>query len=291
MKIGFIGLGLMGSRMAANLQKHGHDLVVFNRTKAKGDRLVAEGATWAGSPAEVARQAATVVTMVADPEALIEVAQGNDGLLEQLRPDGLWLDCSTVNPSCTRKMAAAARAVGARFVDAPVAGTIGPAEQAQLLFLAGGDDADVEACRPLFDAMGRGVIHVGGSGMGTSLKMVFNLLLAEAIVAFGEGLVLGQALGIPREKLLEILPGAPVAAPFVSGKQGKIESGEYSPEFPLKWMHKDLQLASISAYEQNLPLLAGSAVKEIFALAAADGLGEDDFSAICGFLEARRPSA
>lgn len=284
MKIGFIGLGIMGGRMAANLQQSGHDLIIHNRTRAKADALVAQGATWAGSPAKVAAQVGLLVTMLANPEAVLEVALGDHGFLDQLKTGALWMDCSTVNPSFSRQMADEAAARGIRFVDAPVSGTAGPAEQAQLIFLVGGEQGDVEACQPLFEAMGRETIHVGGHGMGSALKMVNNLLLGTAMATFAEGVALGHSLGIPFQLLMDVLPGSPVVAPFVTGKQPKIEAGQYEPDFPLKWMRKDLQLAAITAYEANVPLPTVNAAKELFALAAADGFGEQDFSSICQYL-------
>jgi 3-hydroxyisobutyrate dehydrogenase-like beta-hydroxyacid dehydrogenase len=284
MKIGFIGLGIMGSRMAANLLEQGHDLVVYNRTKAKADALLEKGATWANSPAEVGKQVKMLLTMLANPEAVAQMALGEAGFLSELAPGSYWVDCSTVHPSFSRQMAEEAYRRRVHFVDAPVAGTKGPAEQGALLFLIGGEKGDVETCRPLFDAMGRKAIHVGGNGMGTSLKMVFNLLLGEAMVAFSEAMVLGQSLGIPPEKLLDVLVGSAVVAPFLAGKRHKIEAADWDAEFPLKWMQKDMQFAAITGYEQGVPLPGLNAAKEIFALAAGSGFADEDFSAIYQFL-------
>jgi 3-hydroxyisobutyrate dehydrogenase-like beta-hydroxyacid dehydrogenase len=289
MKIGFIGLGIMGSRMAANLLKAGYDLTVHNRTRAKADLLLAQGARWADTPAAVARDADVLITMLGDPTAVEGVALGEGGFLEALPQGSLWADCSTVNPSFSRRMAAAARARGVHLLDAPVAGTKGPAAEGTLLFLVGGDLDDVARCQPLFDVMGRQTIHVGGQGMGTSLKMVFNLLLGESMLVFSEGMALGQSLGIPRETLLEMLIGSAVVAPFVSGKRDMIEGGEYEAHFPLRWMHKDLQLATQTAYERGVALPAGNAVKEIFMLAKQAGLGDEDFAAIYRFLNESSP--
>lgn len=280
MKVGFIGLGIMGSRMAANVQKQGVELVVHNRTAEKAAPLLEKGARWAETPATLAEQVDILFTVLAHPEAVSEMAVGIEGFLSHLRSGALWVDCSTVNPSFSRQMAAEAKACGVHFVDAPVAGTKGPAEAGQLLFLVGGETADVAACQPFFEAMGRRTIHVGGHGMGTSLKMVFNLLLAEAMVAFSEGMVLGQALGIDQDRLFDLLLGSAVVAPFVTGKRGKIENGDFEADFPLQWMGKDLHLAAQTAYEEGVALPAGSVAKEIYALAVRYGLGERDFSAV-----------
>ena len=288
MKIGFIGLGIMGSRMAANLQKAGFELVVYNRTPAKAEALLAGGAIWADSPAAVGRQAELLITVLGDPEAVLAAALGETGFLEHMAPGSLWLDSSTVNPSFSKLMATHAAERQIRFVDAPVMGSKDPAETGQLLFLAGGAAADIDACRPCFAAMGRGVVHIGGAGMGSSMKMVVNLMVAEAMLSFAESLTLGESLGIPRQLLLDMIPGSHIAAPLLTPKAAKIDSGNYEAEFPLQWMHKDLQMAATTAYEQNIPLPLGNAAKEIYAMARQRGLGEEDFSAIFRFLSEGR---
>lgn len=284
MKVGFIGLGIMGSRMAANLLAEGYELVVWNRTVERVTPLVEKGALRAESPAALAAEVDVLFTMLAHPEAVQQTALGMNGFLDALPAGALWVDSSTVNPSFSREMAQAAVDRGVRFVDAPVAGTKGPAAEGALLFLAGGSEADVEECRPFFEIMGRKTVHVGDVSMGTSLKMVVNLLLAEAMLAFAEGMALGQALGIERDTLFEVLVGGPVVAPFIKGKQPVIEEGEYEAHFPLKWMEKDLHLAAVTAHEEEVAIPAGAVTKETFALAARKGLGELDFSAIYRFI-------
>ncbi len=284
MKVGFIGLGIMGSRMAANLQKAGHQLVVFNRSEEKATPLIKEGARWAKTPAAVAEQVEVLFTMVAHPDAVKEIALGDDGFLDHLRPNTLWVDCSTVNPSFSRQMAEEARSRGVRFLDAPVTGTKGPAAKGELVFWVGGPAADVQACQSLFDIMGNKVVHGGGYGMGTSLKMVVNVLLAEAMVAFSEGMALGQSLGISQATLFEVLVGGPVVAPAVANKREKIVRAEYEADFPLRWMHKDLHLAAVTAYEPGVALPMAARVKEVYQMAIGSGLGDRDFSAIYEFL-------
>jgi 3-hydroxyisobutyrate dehydrogenase/glyoxylate/succinic semialdehyde reductase len=201
MKIGFIGLGIMGSRMAANLRKKGHELIVHNRTKDKAQPLLDQGASWAESPAEVAKLVNVVFTMLSKPDAVAEVALiGKHSFLHKLPPKSLWVDCSSVNPSFSRLMAVEAQERKVRFLDAPVAGSKGPAEQAQLLFFVGGDGADVAAAKPLLECMGKAVHHIGGHGMGSAMKMVSNLLLGQAMVAFTEALVFGESLGITKRR-------------------------------------------------------------------------------------------
>jgi 3-hydroxyisobutyrate dehydrogenase-like beta-hydroxyacid dehydrogenase len=291
MEVGFIGLGIMGSRMAANLLARGFSLAVHNRTAAKAEELVRQGACWAEGPAAAAAKADILVTMLADPEAVRTMALGEGGFLAALRPGALWIDCSTVDPSFSRRMAQEARGRRVRFLDAPAAGTKGPAEAGQLVFFVGGAAGDLQEARPLLQAMGRSVLHVGENGMGTSLKMVVNLMLGQAMAAFAEALRLGEALGLGKEKLLDTLLGGAVAAPFLSGKRQKVLAERFEPEFPLKWMAKDLHLAAQTAFDCGAVLPCGAAAKELYALAAAHGWGEQDFSAIYGFLVLGRPPA
>src|SRR5258705_6266057 len=285
MKIGFIGLGIMGSRMAANLQKHGHSLVVFNRTREKAQPLVGEGAKWADSPGALATQVEVIFTMLAHPDAVEEAALGKVGLLRHLGPDKMWIDCSTVNPSCSRKMAAEAKAQGVDFLGAPVTGSKGQAELAKLTFWVGGETSDLETCRPLLECMGNRIIHCGGPGTGASLKMVMNQLLGTTMAAFAEGLVFGESLGLSREFLLETLLGGPAAAPFLALKRERIENGNYEPaDFPLRWLQKDLHLAAVSAFEAGAAAPLTNVAKEIYRLAIRDGRGDEDFSAIFEYL-------
>ena len=288
-RVGFIGLGAMGSRMAANLQKSGSRLTVFNRTRDKAESLLGGGATWGDTPAAVAEQAEVLFTMLAHPAAVEEAALGQNGFLYRLQPHALWVDCSTVNPSFSREMASEAQARKLRFLDAPVAGSREPAARGELAFFVGGDPADLQACRPLLQTMGSKIVHVGGHGMGSALKMVNNLLLASSMAAFAEGLVLGQALGISQQNLLDFLLGTALVAPYLAGKRENIERGDYAAQFPLQWMQKDLHLAAVSAQEAAVALPLANAAKEIYQLAARHGSAQQDFSAIYAFLNARRP--
>jgi len=285
MKVGFIGLGIMGSRMAGNLLKKGHELVLFNRSKERAGSLIAQGASFLETPAKVAENVPLIITMLPEPTAVTGVALGKDGFLDHLTKGSLWIDSSTVNPSFSRTMADECKKRGIRFLDAPVAGSKIPAEQAQLIFFVGGDKGDVESSMPLLKAMGKAVFHIGSNGMGTAMKMANNLLLAGAMAAFSEAMVLGEALGISREALFDVLLQSPVSAPFLALKRPLIESGTFETQFPLKWMHKDLQLASATAYECGVAMPDMHAVKELFALAVRSGLGEKDFSALYQYLK------
>src|SRR3984893_183000 len=284
MKIGFIGLGIMGSRMAANLQKHGNDLVMFNRTRAKAQPLIDKGATFAESPAKAAEQVDILFTMLAHPDAVDQAALGRDGFLGNLKPNALWIDCSSVNPSFSKKMAAEAARREVHFVDAPVTGSAPVAAEAKLVFWVGADGADLEKIRPLLLCMGNKIVYAGGHGTGTSMKMVINLLLGNAMAAFAEAMALGEGLGLSQKILFDSLLGTPAVAPFLASKREKIESGNYEAEFPLRWMQKDMHLASVSAYEAGVAMPLTNAAKELYRLAMREGHASQDFSAIYDYL-------
>lgn len=288
MKIGFIGLGLMGSRMANNILKHGNTLYVYNRTKEKAKPLIENGAVFFNSIPELASQSEVVITMLSEPEVVKEAALGENGFLNHLNKNSVWIDCSTVNPSFSLSMAEEAKKNKVRFLDAPVSGTILPAEKGELTFLIGGDKNDVEYCRPLFESMGKKILHMGENGKGTSMKMIINLLLGQAMVAFSEGMVLGESLGISKEQLMEIVLGGPVVAPFLAGKKDKLLSNNFDTEFPLQWMLKDLRLALTSAKENKVILPLTDKAKEVYSLAEKSGLGEEDFSAVYNYLKVGR---
>jgi len=288
MKVGFIGLGTMGSRMATNLLKSRNEVVVFNRTHEAAATLVSLGATWAETPGGVGEQVDVLFTMLAHPPAVREIALGKQGFLDHLRPQTLWVDCSTVNPSFSREMATEAKARGVRFLDAPVAGSKEPAARGELVFFVGGDPADLEFCRPLLQAMGSKILHVGIHGMGTSLKMVNNLILATSLAGFSEGLILGESLGISQKRLFEYLMGSTIASPYLANKRDKIEHGDYEAEFSLKWVQKDLHLAVISAQEVAVALPLTNTAKETYQLAVRAGYGSEDITAIYAFLNNRR---
>jgi 3-hydroxyisobutyrate dehydrogenase-like beta-hydroxyacid dehydrogenase len=284
MKIGFIGLGIMGSRMAANLQKQGHCLVLFNRTREKAEPLLGPCGKLADSPADLAGQVDVLFTMLGDPTAVEQAALGAHGFLNHLHPNALWVDCSSVNPSFSKKMAAAAARYDVRFVDAPVTGSAPVAEEAKLTFWVGADSADLERIRSLFLCMGNRIVHMGGRGAGTSFKMVINLLLGNAMAAFAEAMALGQGLGLSSKLLFDSLIGTPAVAPFFAAKREKIDNHDYEAEFSLRWLQKDMQLATVSAYETGVAMPITNVAKEMYRLAMGNGHATEDFSAIYEFV-------
>ena len=289
MNIGFIGLGIMGSRMAANLQRAGHTLIVYNRTRSKAEPLLSEGAIWAHTPAAVAQQAEVIFTMLAPPQTVANAALGEDGFLSTFASGRLWVDCSTVNPAFSREMAAAAGQRGIRFLDAPVTGSKGTAAQGALVFWVGGPASDLEACRVLFECMGNRIVHCGGTGSGASLKIVINQLLGTGMAAFAEALVLGESLGLSQAVLFGALLDGAAAAPFLKAKRERIEKEMYVPaDFPLRWLQKDLHLITMTAHETGTAMPVTNAAKELYRLAIRAGRGDADFSAIYAYLAERR---
>jgi 3-hydroxyisobutyrate dehydrogenase-like beta-hydroxyacid dehydrogenase len=281
MKIGFIGLGYMGSRMAMNLVKKQHELIVYNRTKEKARELVQNGVKLAESVSELAKEVDLLFTMLANPEAVDQLALGQEGFLDSLKKGSIWVDCSTVNPSFSVKMAKLSNQKGIHFLDAPVAGSIIPAEKGELTFLVGGEEAVLYQCKPIIECMASKVLYLGPNGKGTSMKMVINTMLAFGMVGFSESMSLGKSLELDSKTLMDVLLSSAVCPPFLSYKKEIITKGDYNnTKFPLKWMHKDLVLATKSGYETGIALPVANLVKEMFALASKEGFAEKDFSAI-----------
>lgn len=283
--IGFIGLGIMGSRMALKLQKEGHKLTVYNRTPEKASQLLDNGAKQVNSPALIARGNTVVITMLSTPEVVREIALGPKGFLATMDPGTIWLNCSTVNPSFAKEMGRIAVQKGIRYIDAPVAGTKAPAENGELVFLVGGVTEAVDEVRPLLEIMGKKTLHLGEVGHGSNMKMLVNLLLAQSMLAFSEAMVLGERMGLAQETLFNVLLNVPVTAPFLGLVRPKLENGDYEANFPLRWIQKDLHLATTTAYEQGVSMPSLNLAKEIFAMAQQNGYAEKDFSAIYDYLK------
>ncbi|MDT8408411.1 MAG: NAD(P)-dependent oxidoreductase [Wenzhouxiangellaceae bacterium] len=286
MNVAFIGLGIMGSRMAKNLLEYeGIELTVFNRSPEAMAPLESAGAGAADSARQAAAAAEVVFTMLSSPEVVEKVAFGEEGFIDAMHEDALWINSSTVNPSYTRECDKRARARGLRFLDAPVAGTRMPAETGELTFLLGGESSDVDQVRPLLEQMGQKMIHLGPAGQGSAFKMLVNALLAQGMLAYSETALLGEKLGFSRDFLMDTLPKLPVAAPFLDGKAGLIKEGDYGAQFPLELMLKDLQLLDVTAWEQEQPLFLAGLAKSIYGQASNAGHARDDFAAVFDYLE------
>jgi 3-hydroxyisobutyrate dehydrogenase-like beta-hydroxyacid dehydrogenase len=288
MKIAFIGLGIMGTRMASNLLANGVELTVQNRSPEPVDELVKKGAHRTSSPAEAVQDADIVFSMLSTPEVVEKVFLGKEGVLGRMKEGAIWADHSTVDPSFSKRCGEEAEASGVSFLDAPVSGSKPQAENAELIFLVGGDEGKVEIIRPYVEMMGKRLLHAGELGKGSSFKMVVNMMLAQSMLAFSEATLFGESLGISEETLLNELPNMVVSAPLTVPKAEKIRNAEYDPQFPLEWMHKDLHLASNAAYEAGRPIHLANLAKEIYAEADHGEMSRMDFSAIFKYLKERR---
>jgi len=279
MDVAFLGLGIMGSRMAANLAKAGHTVTVWNRSPEKAAALVGAGCIPSPSPTKAVKGAQVVVTMLADPQALRDVALGT-GMVDAMEHGALWIDSSTIDPSTSRQMAANATNRGLRFLDAPVSGSSGAAANAKLVFFVGGSAEDVEFAKPLFEAMGTRTVHAGPQSAGSSLKLVNNLFLAQAQAAWSEALGLAEKFGLSQETVNEAILPTHVAPAFLGFKRNKIETKEWSAEFPLKHALKDIRLALTAAKEAGMDLQQLTAAESLYAQALSRGFGDSDISAI-----------
>ena len=288
MNIGFIGLGIMGSRMAGNLLKNNCKLFVYNRTEEKAVKLIQDGAVFCKTAKELGSCCDIVFTMLSEPVTVKKIVFGNDGLLSSMKQDSIWVDSTTVNPEFTKLEYEEAKKNNIRFIDAPVAGTKMPAEKGELVFLAGGNKTDIDEVMPLLNYMGKRTVYAGGCGKGAAMKMAVNTVLGLSMAGYVEAVNLGESLGLNKELLVDTLNSLPVTSTFLQLKRNKIMNEDFEPEFPLQWMHKDLFLASEEAYKNNLPVPVINAAKELYAVAKKYGYAEKDLSAIYEVLKGKK---
>jgi 3-hydroxyisobutyrate dehydrogenase len=290
-RVAFLGIGRMGAPMAGRLSHAGHDLVVWSRTRAHAEAL-ADRAEVADSPAEAGAKAEVAITMVTDGGALEAVVLGPDGLAEGLASGSLLIDMSTVGPSPARKVAKALEPRGVAFVDAPVAGTVGPAAEGTLAIMVGGDPDAVERARPLLAVLGdpERTWHLGPVGAGQAAKLMVNLVLGGVMAVVAEGYTLGRVLGLDPDDTLDVLEGTSVAAQTVRSKRDMLRSGDFGEAgFRLGLMHKDLRLALDAAKAARAGLPGTERVAELFAGAKGQGRADHDYSAVAGYLASMAP--
>jgi 3-hydroxyisobutyrate dehydrogenase-like beta-hydroxyacid dehydrogenase len=276
-KIGFLGLGEMGTSMAGRLLHAGHDVVVWNRTAERTAPLAQKGAAVARSPAEAAAGADFVITMLATPEALEQVVFGTGGLASALSRGQVLIDMSTGGPDEVRSVASRLPE-GVSLVDAPVRGSVPQAASGRLDVFVGATDQDYERVRPILEALGS-VRHTGGPGSGAAMKLVANLALGAAIVTLGEALSLGESLELKRDALLDTLVYSPIG-PIVKAKRANVESGAFAPSFKLRHAAKDLRLVMEAAAARGRELKQARADREWLDEAAERGAADLDFSAV-----------
>ncbi len=283
MRVAFLGLGIMGRSMAANLVKAGHEVAVWNRTAATDNGV--EGARRAASPADAAQGVEVVWMCVSDTKAVEGVLFGPDGVEPVLASGAVIADSSTISPSATLRFAVRLKARGIDYVDAPMTGSKIAAASGSLIFMAGGGDAALARLQPLFQAMGKQVFHMGQTGKGQATKLVMNLQIALIYEGFAEALTLGAKLGVDVEKLLPLIMASMVRSGVVEYKAPFILQRDFSPNFPLRLMLKDIRLALDAAKESRVRLPGLEAVEEVYDVAAEEGQQDLDYAATLTLLE------
>ena len=281
MRVAFLGLGIMGRPMAANLVKAGHQVSTWNRSAGKE----VEGARAAASPAEAARGAEVVWMCVSDTAAVEQVLFGPEGAESTLEQGAIVVDSSTIAPSATLRFAERLKQKGADYVDAPVTGSKIGAEGGQLIFIVGGAESTVDRLRPLFAAMGKLMVRVGETGKGQSAKLAMNLMIAVTYEGFAEALTLATRLGVNMERLLELINASMVRSGVVEYKAPFVLKRDFTPNFPLRLMHKDIHLMLDAAREARIKLPALETVEEIYEIATDEGQGDLDYAATLALLE------
>jgi 3-hydroxyisobutyrate dehydrogenase-like beta-hydroxyacid dehydrogenase len=280
MRVAFLGLGIMGQRMAANLVKAGHEVAVWNRTPKTVD-----GARRASTPAEAAAGAEVVWMCVADTKAVEQVLLGENGVESVLKEGMIVVDSSTISPTKTLQFAQRVRAKGAEYVDAPVTGSKVAAESGQLVFIVGASDALVERLQPLFSAMGKQVVRMGETGKGEAAKISMNLMIALIFEGLAEGLTLATKLGVAPEALMSLVEASMVRSGVSDYKGPFLLKHDYTPNFPLRLMHKDILLMLEAAKQARVKLPALETVEEVYDVAREEGMGDQDYAATLELLE------
>lgn len=283
--LGFIGLGLMGRPMAANLLKAGFSVTVWNRTASRMDPLVAQGARAAASPREAAAASDVLITIVSDPPALERVLWGEQCALEGLRRGSVLVDSSTVSPALARRVAAACAERGVEFLDAPVTGGTWGAEKGELTVMVGGPAETLARVEPVLAPLAKRWIHLGPNGAGQTVKLAMNLLLALEVDALVEALALATAGGVPGERLVEVMQSSMGRAPLLDIKAPLILQRNYAPSFPLRLMHKDLTLALDLAKELGVSLPVGTAAREAYDQVLRAAREDVDYAAVARYYQ------
>ena len=281
MRVAFLGLGIMGQPMATNLVKAGHDVAVWNRTPGKQ----VEGARNAASPADAARDREVVWMCVSDTTAVEQVLFGENGAELSLAAGMVIADSSTISPSATRQFAQRVRGRGVDWVDAPMTGSKIGAANAALIFMVGGDQPVLDKIKPLFEAMGKQVFRMGATGKGQAAKLTMNLQIALIYEGFAEALTLATKLGVEAATLIPLVQATMVRSGVVDYKAPFVLHRDFTPNFPLRLMHKDIRLALDAARESRIKLPGLEAVEEVYDLASEEGQQDLDYAATLTLLE------
>ncbi len=285
-RVGFAGLGIMGSRMAANLQAKGLLAGVYNRGQQPARRFAELGVPSAASPAELARGCEVVMTCLADPAAVREAWLGREGIVSALRPGMRGVDFSTVDPGLSRELEVACRGKGAAFLESPVTGSKQGAQDATLLLMTGGEKALHDELEPLLLNVGKKAIYVGQVGAASSMKLIGNTIIGFMLEGMAEGLTLGKKLGVAPEKVLEVVQASGFASPYWAFKGGAMIRRDFDTHFSLDLLHKDQRLALAEADAHRVAMPGLAALHQVCTAARARGIGGEDISAIIKVVEA-----
>jgi 3-hydroxyisobutyrate dehydrogenase-like beta-hydroxyacid dehydrogenase len=285
-ELGYVGLGVMGGGVVRRLLDAGHAVTVWNRTPEKADPLLEAGAQWAASPREVAERSEITFTMVTNTAAVKAVVEGPDGILAGLEPGKVYVDMSTASPANTRELAEKVAEVGAHMVDAPVSGSVITLEQGKLSLMVGGDADVFERVKPVLEAIGPRVFHLGPNGAAVTMKIAINLSLAVQMLAFSEGVLLAEKSGIAREKAVEVMLASVIASPMVTYRGPFVLEQPEEAWFDCHMMQKDLNLALELGRELEVPLPTTAVTNELLTAANGMGVGEKDFAVLFDVLAA-----
>jgi 3-hydroxyisobutyrate dehydrogenase-like beta-hydroxyacid dehydrogenase len=285
-ELGYIGLGVMGGGVARRLLDAGHAVTVWNRTREKADPLLEAGAQWANSPREVAERSEITFTMVTNTAAVKAVVEGPDGILAGLARGKVYVDMSTASPANTRELAEQVTEAGAHMLDAPVSGSVITLEQGKLSIMVGGDADVFERVKPVLEAIGPRVFHLGPNGAAVSMKIAINLSLAVQMLAFSEGVLLAEKSGISREKAVEVMLASVIASPMVAYRGPFVLKHPDEAWFDCRMMQKDMNLALELGRELEVPLPTTAVTNELLTAANAMGVGDKDFAALFDVLAA-----
>jgi 2-hydroxy-3-oxopropionate reductase len=283
--VGFIGLGVMGAPMARNLIEAGNQLVVHSRSRGPVDELAEAGAATADSSREVAEQADIVILMLPDSPAVEAVALGEDGVLAAASEGDLLIDMSTIHPTVAVALAEAGRERGVGVLDAPVSGGEPGARDGALSIMVGGDESDLERAQPLFEVLGKTIVHVGEHGAGQVVKACNQIVVAVTIAAVSEALVLGSKAGVEPDRILDVLGGGLAGNRVMEMRRANFLEHDFAPGFRIDLHHKDLDIALGSGDAYGVPLAVSAVVQQYFTALRAKGHGGDDHSGLLQLVE------
>lgn len=274
-RIGFIGLGIMGKPMALNLLAAGYTLTVYNRTRSKTVALEQAGAKLASSPQQVSENSDVIITMVSDSPDVQEIVLGSHGILEGIRHNSIVIDMSTISPSMTKTLSQRLSEKGASMLDAPVSGSSWAAEDGTLSIMVGGDKEIFQKCLPIFETLGKTIVHIGPTGMGQVCKLVNQVIVAGTLASVCEGLLLGSKSGVDLENVFQAITGGAANSWQLENLGSRIIKRDFDPGFTVKLMLKDQRLINQASEELELPMPVSSVARQFFYILAQKGLGEE----------------